>query len=568
MSDLPPFPAPQVLAAPESVEAEMNLLGSILIDPNLLDHLDWFKSEWFFTVRHKIIYDVMKAIRDRKEDLDLITLAEELRLHKLLGDIGGTAYITQLSNSTETHVHYRTYARLIQETSRQREVINLSGELATSAVIGDPDLARSTLNRLKALLDGPTDEIQELSKYLVHVSDLENLPEINWLIPGQLPERGLVMYFGPSGVGKSFVALHKALTLAEHIPVVYIAAEGQYGFKNRVAAWCKHFKKEQKNLKLYFFMNTVSLLDERERTNFMKVIAPLNPGLVVVDTVAHCMLPGNENDTMQMGLFVKGTLAMQQKFSCATLLVHHTNKGGKVYRGSGSLGNACDVIVRISDDDGMIIFECTKSKDAVMFDSEYLKLVTIQIDEKRSSPVVIPAEKVIQSKNDPLSKNQQKLLYTLQMSAYSGGLTRTELMEITEIGNGSVGRALSRLIEFGHVTQDYKGGKYLAIQTTDSHKPDQASHDVDTDDMYEIKDNDSFDSQKTQGSKKKTAGSANHASQTSRKVIVPEFGKTAPKYEKCPICKATRPYILNEKGSWVCKICEANRNKDQFGRTR
>jgi hypothetical protein len=277
------------------------------------------------------------------------------------------------------------------------------------------------------------------------------------------------MYYGPSGVGKSFLALDLALDLSQSVCVIYIAAEGEYGLALRVKAWCKHHKRNAKDLQLYFFTNIISLIDDKERDAFVKVIAPLKPALLIVDTVAHCMLPGNENDTRDMGMFVKGTKTMQKAFDCAALLVHHTNKGGKVERGNSSLRAACDVIARITGEDESIIFECQKTKDIAPFETRYLRLVKVQVDDQHESRVVLPSEKVIQTKSDPLTRSQQTVLDLLKMPANQYGLTRSEIADQADMGNGQVGRVLSDLIRFGHVKQEEKGGRYVVMSTNDSH---------------------------------------------------------------------------------------------------
>ncbi len=82
---------------------------------------------------------------------------------------------------------------------------------------------------------------------LYSVKDLEELPDPAWLIEDLLPEGGLAELYGKPGVGKSFLSLDWALSLAAGVPwlgrplnqadVVYVSAEGGRGLKKRIAAW-------------------------------------------------------------------------------------------------------------------------------------------------------------------------------------------------------------------------------------------------------------------------------------------------------------------------------------------
>lgn len=449
-----------------SVESEEALLGSILIAPGVLDDLRWLKSDDFYMVKHGWIYNAMQAIRARNEEVDQISLNDELREREQYEQVGGAAYLIHLVNQTPTHIHYYTYARIVESLARRRRLLAAATSIAQESIgQADKDKIRELLQIGETLLQSPDGQRSQLAQYLIHVAELENLPDLDWLMEGEIPTRGLVMFFGPSGVGKSFIALDKALSLSEIHPVVYIAAEGEYGFKTRVAAWCKHHHRDPKHLRLYFYMNVLSLINDAERGAFIMLLESIKPALIVVDTVAHCMLPGNENDTREMGLFVKGTKALQKKFDCATLLVHHTNKAGKIERGNLALRNACDVIARITDDDDLLVFECSKSKDTKPFDTRYMKLLPVMLDEEHAAPVVIDAEKVVQTATDPLTRNQQKVLDLLRMPAYAGGLSRGEICELAELSSGSAGRILSALIKFGYVTQENKRDGYTAVDS-------------------------------------------------------------------------------------------------------
>src|SRR5579875_3552647 len=84
---------------------------------------------------------------------------------------------------------------------------------------------------------------------ILRESDLRNLPPVQWLISGIIPEGKLSVLYGPYGCGKSFVALDMALCLDMGVAwhnhnvqpssgrVIYIAGEGVSGLLQRVKAW-------------------------------------------------------------------------------------------------------------------------------------------------------------------------------------------------------------------------------------------------------------------------------------------------------------------------------------------
>ena len=74
-------------------------------------------------------------------------------------------------------------------------------------------------------------------------ASLPAVPPVAWTwsdgveIPATL---GVTLLYGPTGSGKSFVALDYAFQIAQTGPVVYVAAEGAAGYAARVLAWRKH----------------------------------------------------------------------------------------------------------------------------------------------------------------------------------------------------------------------------------------------------------------------------------------------------------------------------------------
>src|SRR5690349_16343102 len=100
--------------SPHSSDSEEAVLGSILINPEAFDEVDFLKDEDFYIVRNGWVFAAIQAIRDRGDAVDYIPVIEELRARGQLDQIGGAAYVTSLINNTATHIHAETYARYVQ----------------------------------------------------------------------------------------------------------------------------------------------------------------------------------------------------------------------------------------------------------------------------------------------------------------------------------------------------------------------------------------------------------------------------------------------------------------------
>lgn len=310
--------------------------------------------------------------------------------------------------------------------------------------------------------------LPERNWMIVHASELENLPPVEWLIPGEIPKKGLCVIFGQSGAGKSFLSLDYALRLAQNAPVVYIAAEGESGYPQRIAAWRKH--NHQGVGKLYICLGAVNIYDPDDFEDFVASITQYHPCLVVVDTLAMCM-SGDENDAKAMGSVIRACKRMMNELGCSVAMVHHVNKGGIAERGSTALRGACDLMIKVSPEDDIIRVECSKTKDTAPFQPRYMKLLPVDLGtdadgREIASPVIIPAEKIIQTKDDLLSPQQQKALITLIMPDQVYGATVGDIASMTDMPQPSARRTLATLLRLEFVSRT-ESGKY---QITESGK--------------------------------------------------------------------------------------------------
>ena len=109
---------------PQSIEAEQSVLGSILIDRDaIIEVADFLKPEDFYRQAHGRIYAVMLDLSERREPVDVVTVAEALERSGDLEAIGGRAYLGTLSNQTPTAVHAAQYARIVERKAVLRNLI-------------------------------------------------------------------------------------------------------------------------------------------------------------------------------------------------------------------------------------------------------------------------------------------------------------------------------------------------------------------------------------------------------------------------------------------------------------
>lgn len=116
---------------PQSLDAEKSLLGAVLIDDNVLaDVSDKLKPMDFYDNRHEIIFASMMRLYEKHKPVDLLTLSDDLQSKNQLEIVGGSSFLTELTNYVPTAAHATAYADMIRGKAVRRRLIKASAELA------------------------------------------------------------------------------------------------------------------------------------------------------------------------------------------------------------------------------------------------------------------------------------------------------------------------------------------------------------------------------------------------------------------------------------------------------
>jgi hypothetical protein len=320
---------------------------------------------------------------------------------------------------------------------------------------------------------------QQPRKRLLHADDLDTLPPTSWLKEGELPANAFVVLYGLSEGGKSFAAINYALELSEDHNVVYVAAEGAGGYAARKNAWCSHHKRGSGSL--FFWPYAVNLLNKQELQEFLDAIADLERPIVILDTLARCMVGGDENSARDMGLAIDACDTIKRTTGETVMVVHHTGKNGASERGSSALRGAADAMIELQNDDGLITLSCSKMKDAPHFQPRRYRLLPVG-----DSCVIVPSEQVIVTRDTPLTERQRKVLEALSFAVFEDtGAKASQLSEYAPAG--TLFRVLSELKRRGLIEQSAKGDPYYiteqgkqALRPVESHQPpkNELSHET------------------------------------------------------------------------------------------
>ncbi|PJE68158.1 replicative DNA helicase, partial [Candidatus Shapirobacteria bacterium CG10_big_fil_rev_8_21_14_0_10_38_8] len=152
---------------PHNNDAEEGVLGAVLIDRNALTLIaDSLKPEHFYDPQKGLIYQAVLDLFQKREPIDIVTLADQLTKSKNLRRVGGSAALAQLAEKVPTSAHVQSYSKLIKDTFIKREMVRMSSSLN--------ELAFDESTTLEQILDRFEQEVfslsqQNLEKGFVHV---------------------------------------------------------------------------------------------------------------------------------------------------------------------------------------------------------------------------------------------------------------------------------------------------------------------------------------------------------------------------------------------------------------
>ena len=218
---------------PQNIEAEKSLLGAILLsDDSFSSALELVKANDFYDPRHAKIFASMTRLFEAQRKIDLITLTTELGNQKLLKEVGGRAYVSDLETFVPISSHAEDYAKLVAEASLRRRLISAGTEIANAAYEGGTEIdelvgkaeqnlfevsdktVRSDYSALADLLVDAYDRIEELHKNKGALRGLRTgFRDLDKKTAG-LQKRDLIIIGARPAMGKTTLAENLAYNVA------------------------------------------------------------------------------------------------------------------------------------------------------------------------------------------------------------------------------------------------------------------------------------------------------------------------------------------------------------------
>lgn len=123
--------APELKAPPYSMEAEMSVIGSMLIDKQAVEFaMEKLTSDSFYDEKTRTAFRAMTEMQKDGKTIDIVTLADELKRQSLLEKVGNAEFLTETMNMVPTAAHIEAYVRIVTEMETLRGLVDAAIEIS------------------------------------------------------------------------------------------------------------------------------------------------------------------------------------------------------------------------------------------------------------------------------------------------------------------------------------------------------------------------------------------------------------------------------------------------------
>jgi len=288
---------------PQNIEAEMSVLGSLLLDKEAMIRIgDTLIADDFYLPKHQDIFETMVELFKKHEPIDILSLSNRLEEKKLLESTGGRAYLIQISNVVPTASHIKHYANIIQKKATLRRLIAASQEITAMGFEESEDVEKildsseqrlfsvsqkylkTAFTSITDILDTAFERIDEIHR---EKGKLRGVPtgyvDLDTLLGG-LQKSDLVILAARPSCGKTSLSLDfmRNAAVKHKIPVGYFSLEmSKEQVVNRLIC-------SEGNVDLWK-MNTGRLSDQGEHDDFSRIghaIGVLSEAPIYIDDTA------------------------------------------------------------------------------------------------------------------------------------------------------------------------------------------------------------------------------------------------------------------------------------------
>ncbi len=206
---------------PHSIEAEQAVLGAVLADADcftkVIELVD--RPEFFYKKAHQHIFEAFVKLSERGQNIDTVTTAQYLSDHRLLDEVGGRSYLSELSDHAPIAANAEYYSKIVKDKSLLRHMIVAGNKIV--------ELGHQSEQELDSLVDKAEQLVFDLAqgRSKESLTSISNLIHKSWeILEEREANQGRL-----SGVDTGFYELNALTAGLQKSDMIILAARPSMG---------------------------------------------------------------------------------------------------------------------------------------------------------------------------------------------------------------------------------------------------------------------------------------------------------------------------------------------------
>lgn len=358
---------------PRNLDAEMSILGGILLKNEVLERIDTLEVDDFFDHKNKVVFQAMRNLVEVGRPIDIVTLEAEIAKSGELDAIGGVAYLGELTLRVPTADNVAAYAEIVRDKHLLRKMMVRAGSIIAHA----PNFAdqadeylTETIADLQRIAEDrqvkSTQDTADRQRWCVPLVEFlgEQEPDdddrADWIVRDVLPRGEAGILAGPPKCGKTWAMLDLGICVALGRPwmgtfdntmggpakVLALAFEdGQRRLRKRVWELSRThgLTPNDKTLQAHLSVSREPLALPGDERALAAELKAWKPSLVLIDNLTRVMA-GDQNAIKDAKRFSDLWCRLCTDVGAAIVFLHHTSKVGPIRPDQRNAGDPFELI--------------------------------------------------------------------------------------------------------------------------------------------------------------------------------------------------------------------------------
>ena len=287
-----------VRVPPQDLEMEKALLGALLLNPNAIYEVaDVVGVDSFYAGKHRTIFDAMLSLHAKGDPIDLVTVSSRLKERKVLQEIGGGAYLSDIAGSAASPGSARHYAQGVQSKFVLRSLIDAAARIGELGFQEDRDIEQvlddaqaaiyqvtnsPMLQSFSAIKDELTEAWERWESLQKHKGSMRGIPtgfpQLDNMLAG-LQKSDLVILAARPSMGKTALALD----IARQTAVKHKTNVGIFSLEMSSQQLTDRMLSAQAGVDSWYLRTGRSFKHEDDYTNLQNAMADLSEAPIYID---------------------------------------------------------------------------------------------------------------------------------------------------------------------------------------------------------------------------------------------------------------------------------------------